>query len=644
MSSTEDPESQGNGNVSKPLETSKSGGGGMSTWMVAILACVFGVAVASIPLGVRYNDCKANESKYVDHSKNTCWKPLYEMDGHGFLFAQQHVGGYLQKADDSYLVMTDMPDMSLAPGGDYDYGWEVDNVLKNLQRVTTMKDRKEISFFDGKLNIASSIIGTMIMIYGFSVEQFILHVHGETTALLDAGIAVWKNKLINSRIRPTSVIQQNFPDETFQVNNGLSVKGRNFEATVRVMPHSEYPSGSSCVCLALKEFVDETWPRMDLHGTNGTSIEYNKDTAIILPNPFLDEAPIFGGLQPSKIVYNSDKMNERCGETREEGGIHFTPAVPAGRKLCEGMGTTVGKKVLSLVPGSDEKSVRELLGTTPPCADDCCAEVEMCDETQKMECKAKCMGMWDFPWFDKIDAIKTGFSQKERATAVNDPFFNNLDRHLLTIMLVQGSTIPLITKAETIYHFRYTSILDNILWDSVVYNSADFKTIKFGRSKEPMDPTVRSGQTSSDARILTAVHATAAVIPSLLPGSEVHFKMTVVYEAVMPMLGFDPILIGLCGDPVKVNTEYKEECLTKYYEMNGMGPSQLGQIIAYEILFHRTRDGFNSEGTDDGCDAGRHFCPRYNDVTNYDPEVGPCLNENLMDTLSNFDAKTASMK
>ena len=32
------------------------------------------------------------------------------------------------------------------------------------------------------------------------------HSFGETSAVHDAGVAVWKNKLLNSRIRPTTVI------------------------------------------------------------------------------------------------------------------------------------------------------------------------------------------------------------------------------------------------------------------------------------------------------------------------------------------------------------------------------------------------------------------------------------------------------
>ena len=37
------------------------------------------------------------------------------------------------------------------------------------------------------------------------------HSFGETSAVHDAGVAVWKNKLLNSRIRPTTVIHRSSP-------------------------------------------------------------------------------------------------------------------------------------------------------------------------------------------------------------------------------------------------------------------------------------------------------------------------------------------------------------------------------------------------------------------------------------------------
>ena len=46
-------------------------------------------------------------------------------------------------------------------------------------------------------------------------------------------------------------------------------------------------------------------------------------------------------------------------------------------------------------------------------------------------------------------------------------------------------------------------------------------------------------------------------------------------------------------------------------------------------MYYKVRDGWNSLGTDGGCDAGPHFCPRYMDITGYDPESGACTGEVL---------------
>ena len=66
----------------------------------------------------------------------------------------------------------------------------------------------------GKLNVALGLIGTLLLGYGQSIEEIMFHSFGETSAVHDAGVAVWKNKLLNSRIRPTTVTHTSSPHPT----------------------------------------------------------------------------------------------------------------------------------------------------------------------------------------------------------------------------------------------------------------------------------------------------------------------------------------------------------------------------------------------------------------------------------------------
>ena len=85
------------------------------------------------------------------------------------------------------------------------------------------------------------------------------------------------------------------------------------------MPHSEYPSGSGCICLAVAQFIDEFLS--DQYGDS--SIETTWDFEALGPVTFTD----------------MKELADVCGESRLWGGMHFTPSVPDSYTLCDGVGT-----------------------------------------------------------------------------------------------------------------------------------------------------------------------------------------------------------------------------------------------------------------------------------------------------------------
>ena len=117
------------------------------------------------------------------------------------------------------------------------------------------------------------------------------------------------------------------------------------------------------------------------------------------------------------------------------------------------------------------------------------------------------------------------------------------------------------------------------------------KALKFGQSKEAMEPIVRSGQTSTDARVLTAVHASSAIIPLLLPAGEASWRQSLTYDVIMPEVGFNSTLTATCGDLTDGDVMYDEACLQSWYAAEPT-PARLGQIIGYEIMYFKIRDGW----------------------------------------------------
>ena len=108
------------------------------------------------------------------------------------------------------------------------------------------------------------------------------------------------------------------------------------------MPHSEYPSGSSCICTAY---------------ANGKTLYYGSDNLIF---PLFRSIDAFSSIYeplttPSKnltfLYFTWSDIAKRCGETRVESGVHFTESVPAGEQLCQDIGVEVTTQLINLKNG-----------------------------------------------------------------------------------------------------------------------------------------------------------------------------------------------------------------------------------------------------------------------------------------------------
>ena len=398
--------------------------------------------------------------------------------------------------------------------------------------------------------------------------------------------------------------------------------GKHFQALVQVMPHSEYPSGSSCVCQAVDEYLTALWPELELVQA-GTPVAFNASTTpVVLPNSLMTHIPITRRRQPASLGLHGG-----------QGGMHFTPAVPAGRALCMGMGAATAAQTKKLLPGVTEgtTTASAAIGATSPCEATCCANETDCSTVKQSACAAGCMGVWDIPWFDVVDARMQALGLEDRTTATTNiaPYFQ-VDRNHIGVLGIFSAVVPEILKTETILQFRVTNTIDNILWNSVAANSANILAMHFGQSHEPQEPTIRSGQTTTDARIVTAIHAVAASLPLLLAAAQAAFEASLGCALLSPTIGFESSLTTACGAPEALATVFNSSCLVTWYHAQAPSPAVLGQTIVCELMYFKVRDGWNSIGTDDRCDASSHFCLNCADVTSYDPESGACLAESLV--------------
>ena len=160
------------------------------------------------------------------------------------------------------------------------------------------------------------------------------------------------NKRYYDRVRPTTVIQGCYYDNEIDIwvaNKGLkSIKGAFFQPYIRTMPHSEYPSGSSCLCQTYADFSSEFVEK-----------EFEEDQFFTFPLPLTiekDSSKIEKNLPNDDTVLNFNDIYEYsnlCGESRLWGGMHFTQSVPAGKESCSQIGKKAYQFVKDLKQDSD---------------------------------------------------------------------------------------------------------------------------------------------------------------------------------------------------------------------------------------------------------------------------------------------------
>jgi len=301
------------------------------------------------------------------------WKPMLEEDGRGYFSRQEHVTPHIGKrAKRAVLSDEDFESrMAIAPA-DYDFNEAARQVAKRLQATANDEMLKaQIEYYNDKIGVIFAMIGAVAS-YGATFEQLCNFAIGVIYGEYDAILVAWNIKVKNDIVRPTTWIQEQMTDEYFDTYAGpfqgsKSIRGADFQAYVRVMPHSEYMSGSACICQALKDFGDE-W--MDeTHGqlnTNGNALfEYTPGNSIPLPistaqtgrpKPFQKYMSLTEpGKSPSKdldlVAMSLTEMRNQCGESRLNGGMHFERSVPDSYHICEGIGTQAASYALDLLGG-----------------------------------------------------------------------------------------------------------------------------------------------------------------------------------------------------------------------------------------------------------------------------------------------------
>ena len=113
--------------------------------------------------------------------------------------------------------------------------------------------------------------------------------------------------------------------------------------------------------------------------------------------------------------------------------------------------------------------------------------------------------------------------------------------------------VPAITDGYAFsFQTRFTNLVDQLVWNAFASNSDRLQALLFGSATHRgVEPLVRSGHTSTDAKVVTAIHAIAAALPFFLPEAAGAFcAAPAPCFLLRPTIGLEPRLAAKCGSPL----------------------------------------------------------------------------------------------
>jgi len=277
---------------------------------------------------------------------HTRWMPLVESDGTGFFYTQEHVTPQLRVVDG--LVGTEEQMTRTLDDPNYDLLAEMELPYERVASVTD-EEIAMVSMMDSKLNLIDHTLYGIDKIHPLGFEEYAFYSLGFTMAEHDAVVNAWREKVRHDLIRPTSVSHYLVPEKNVTWFDGTNISSSQWQPLIRVMPHTEYPSGSSAICRAIADYIK-------LYVKNILDWENLATTWVMKAGGAPKRFPAMKGYpkMDHKVTFETlDEMADMCSRSRLLGGMHFSASIQAGEDLADGIGERAWETVFSLLNGDD---------------------------------------------------------------------------------------------------------------------------------------------------------------------------------------------------------------------------------------------------------------------------------------------------
>jgi hypothetical protein len=216
------------------------------------------------------------------------------------------------------------------------YKQHVDEILKESSGLNDYKKMVAEHFTDKIVSLFQPMM-FLAEKHGLGQDEVIILDFLIHMALFDAGIVVWKEKIIHESVRPISAIRYLYENEGFEAWGGpgvgivKNITGKEWKSYVQTHGDGEYPSAIACFCAAqfavLEKYLNTTEFGYSVVKPAGSSFIEPKIT------PKMNVT-----LGPYKTF---DDYVDECAISRVWGGVHFKNSVDEGKKLCKRIGIDV---------------------------------------------------------------------------------------------------------------------------------------------------------------------------------------------------------------------------------------------------------------------------------------------------------------
>ena len=294
---------------------------------------------------IRFEDCTAYNASRYNADPHTRWQKLTDSDAYtGTVYEQEftlaHLGDeHLDGCGAKSAFVGEPWEERRTVHPQYNYSAEVDKLLRRMQALQDRSELMKIRTFDTKIYARGLLELSHSVENRVSLRDYYFWTYGMSIVEHEVLVYVWKEKVRFSLIRPTTLIRamgdkliHAWDSETERLTQ---LPARDFQTAIRTMPHAEHPSGSSALCSQYVEYA---------RAAAGDFRVISPDSML---NYGLDQWPRpYGGSFTFDLPSLHD-FDEICGSTRETSGVHFSKAVPEGRRLVRGIGEKARRYVVA---------------------------------------------------------------------------------------------------------------------------------------------------------------------------------------------------------------------------------------------------------------------------------------------------------